>query len=311
MDTLHRQLAEHLFADDAMTAWLLIDAMQRDVRDYLPEDVPDEDIHVVPLGRRDIPCERYPHLIAIHEHDVERVRASLEAACDEQGDADLEQESGFAVGGWLVTDTQPRRLARYLAACMSQRMPGHGRKYFRWADRRVLEWMWPVMDSLARASLLGPIATWWTLDRREHLVAYRVPSEVQPDGPWRGSDRHWQHAGDCEPVQALLRGWLRFEPELPHDYLERAGNAVRSARMLGLASMFDLVLVGAYVLQVHPDLCKHSLVQAQVNKAMQEGVPLVEALNEIPDPEGWDRIRAELTRAPTSVARISRSSHHG
>ncbi len=312
MDTLYRQLAEHLFADDATTAWLLIDAMQGDVRDYLSDDVPDEDIHVVPLGRRDIPCDRYPHLIAVREHDVERLHASLEVACNEQGNADIEQECGFAIGGWLISDAKPPRLTRHLAACMNQRMPGHGRKYFRWADRRVMAWMWPSMDASARAALLGPIATWWTLDRREQLVAYRVAqNEKRPELSWRGNDSHWQHAGDCEAVQALLRGWQRFEPALPHDYLERAGDAVHSARLLGLTSMSDLVLVGAYVLQVHPNLCEHSLVRAQVRKAMQESIPLVEALGEIPDPTGWDRIRAELTRVTTSVTRIPRSSRHG
>lgn len=309
-DKLQQQLAEHLFAGDAQQAWLLFDAMQMDARVGIPDDIPDKDIHVVPLKRDDIPQERYPHLVSIRPHDMERIRTSLDMAMAEQGDSDLEQKAGFATGGWLQSDAPAGKLARHLAACMNQRLPNEGRKYFRWADRRVMEWMWSAQEKSAQAALLGPVTVWWTLDRRNHLVEHRASPAVASEIPWRLTDKAWQHALDCEPVQALLRGWQRFAPDLPSDYLARAAHAVRAARSLGLQNMADIVLVGAYVLQIHPDLCMHPRMRALVQQAKTQDQPLADALSEVPDPEGWDCMRAELAHTKVPATQTPRSASH-
>jgi hypothetical protein len=309
LDTLQRQLGTRLFADESRQAWLLVDAMQRDVRDCLALDVPDTDVHVVPLRRADIPAERSPRLVALDAHDVDRLRASLAAALAEQADVDVEKGEGFAIGGWLVSNAACPALVRHLGACMGPRVPGEGRKYFRWADRRVMEWMWPGLDAGARAALLGPVRDWWALDRCGQLVEYRMPVAHEiPAASWQLRDTEWQHALDCEPVQALLRGWQRFASPLPQDYLQRAGQAVRTARSLGLHDMADIVLVACYVIQIHPQLCTHPRLQAQVRKAQAAGAPLADTLAEIPDPEGWNSMREELTQA---VPPTLRSFNHG
>ncbi|MEO7066806.1 MAG: DUF4123 domain-containing protein [Rhodanobacter sp.] len=313
METLQRNLAERLFAGDSQQAWLLIDAMSMDVRDCVG-DVPDEDIHIVPLARKDIPTERYPHLVSVRSHDVERLRASIDWALEEQSDSDFEQQNGFVIGGWLASDAPPTALVRHLAMCMTQRPAGQGRKYFRWADRRVMTWMWQSMDSTARTALLGPVTTWWTLDRTGELVEHStsdalVSSALHPT--WRITDIDWERARNCEPVQALLRGWQRFAPNLPRDYLDRATRAVNSARSLGLTDMADLVLVAAYVIQIHPNLCSHPLMQTQVRNARIQNESVADALGKIPDPEGWDRMREELTHAGTPATQLPRNKHHG
>ena len=66
----------------------------------------------------------------------------------------------------------------------------------------------------------------------------------------------------------------------------------------GLSSRQDLVLLGAYVLQIHPRLTLHPNIQRAISSVLAGHSTLHDALNEIPDPEGWDRIRAELMATP-------------
>ncbi len=311
IDTLYRQLTEKLLADDeTQPAWLLIDAMHVDVRQCLPAEVPDAAIHVVPLAHDRIEGARYPHLVAIGSHDVERIRASLAYALKEQAEPSHEQTRGFAIGGWLRSAAAPAKLARHLALCMCRYFPGQGRPYVRWADRRVLEWMWPAMDDTARAALLGPVQTWWTLDRCNTLVEYRAVTPT-PDAFWRLTDAGWQHARDCEPVQALLRSWRLISPRLPEDYRAQAAQAVRGARSLGLTELTDLVTLGLYVIQVHPNLCAHPHLQARVQSAKAQGRPLIETLAEIPDPDGWVQMRDELASTGHPATASHRELHHG
>lgn len=302
LDTLQQQLGTSLSAEDGKWAWLLFDAMSTDVRDVLPDAEPDADIHAIPLERDDIPAERRPQLVAIGPHDVECIRASLTFAMQEQADPDNEQARGSAVGGWLVSGAEPSQLLRHLSSCMQPRLAGAGRKYFRWADRRVLEWMWPVLSAGEQTALLGPIGSWWTLDRCNQLVEHRAAASDPPALPWQLTESAWQHAQDCEPVQTLLRGWQRFQPILPPNYLKRATQAVRAARAIGLVTLADIVLVATYTLQIHPNLCAHPSLQAQVQTAREQGRPLADVLAEIPDPEGWDRMRDDLIRATVAVA---------
>lgn len=303
LDTLQRQLNKALFAQEERRAWLLIDAMHRDVRDCLRgAEISDDDIHLVALARDDIPEERSPHLVAIDARTVERLRASLAAALNEQGDPDAEKAHGFAVGGWLVSATPVHVLARHLSLCMKPRLADVGRKYFRWADRRVLEWMWPALEDKEKSALLGPIEQWWTLDRCGALIEHRAPT-ISPDHlPWQLSATTWRHGQDCELVQALLRGWQYFHPQLPADYLERARQAVRAVRTLGLVEPAEIVLVATYVLQVHPCLCEHPLLRQAVHAAETQSRPLIEVLADIPDPDGWNRMRDELNQAVVATA---------
>jgi hypothetical protein len=303
LDTLQRQLNKALFTQDERRAWLLIDAMHRDVRDSLcGAKIPDDDIHLVALDRDDIPEERCPHLIAIDAHAVERLHASVAAALDEQGDSDAEQAYGFAVGGWLASDAPAHVLARHLSLCMKPRLSGVGRKYFRWGDRRVLEWMWPALEEKEQSVLLGPIRQWWTLDRCGKLVDHEAATACADEMPWQLTHDTWRHAQDCEPVQMLLRGWQRFQPQLPADYLERARQAVRAVRTLGLVEPAEIVLVATYVLQVHPRLCEHPLLRQAVHAAETQSRPLIEVLADIPDPDGWNRMRDELNQAVVATA---------
>src|SRR5699024_7319430 len=144
----------------------------------------------------------------------------------------------------------------------------------------------------------------------QRLIEYRVRAADASEHAWRMTATDWRHAQDCEAVQALLRGWQAFAPALPADYLTRATHAIRAARTLDLHDTADLVLIGMYVLQVHPRLCEHPEIRECVRHARERQQPLVDALGAIPDPPGWYRMRDELTKAAIP-AQTTRSQRHG
>jgi hypothetical protein len=295
-ESLVRQLGEALQADETLSAYLLVDPMLREpfAVDWLQEE--SRDVWPVPVRHLQIKDRQRPRLIHLHSHDTHLLEASVALAITEQSDPDAESQQGFAFGGWLLTNASGDELARHLARCMQPTlMPKARNTLLRWADRRVLEWMWPVLTARQKAGLLRSIPRWYVLDRCGELVCYEAQANVPPQALSFSADQ-WAHAQQNEAVQDLLRGWLRFAGALPADYLRRAAQAAGAVIATGLTNRQDRVLLGAYILQVHPQLTSHPALHSAVDRALGGGVTLAQALEGIPDPEGWDTIRAELER---------------
>ncbi|MBE1161104.1 DUF4123 domain-containing protein [Dyella acidiphila] len=312
---MQQQLAESLLTGESRQAYLLLDPMLADLLENLRPEHSECQVFTIPLGRDDIPEERYPRLVKLHPHAVEVVHASLELALAEQAVPDVERDLGFGIGGWLTSDMEPEVLVRHLSACMRQMQPGSSAtRYVRWADRRVFEWMWMALDADNRARLLGPIMSWWTLDRCGKLVDHNVELSTYRSFPlvrFSLQASHWADAAFCELVQAVLRGWRQFAPQLPPDYLSKAAQAAKGARNLGLVDIPEIVLVSAYALQIHPRLAEHPRVRELVRQSREQSRPLMDVLAEVPDPQGWNAIRDELDGAGHTGDSIYRSSRHG
>lgn len=291
-----------LQADTALTACVLVDPM---LRDPFPHDWLANvgcNFTPLPLKHPSLRDDQRPGLIQIRPQDVPVLGRSVEQALAEQEYPQDEQGAGFAIAGWLLTDGPVDALAGNLASCMQRAAPSTaGPRIVRWADRRVLEWMWPVLNDAQRAQLLGPASRWYALDRRNDLVCYERPLSAPGVGRLMLDALQWRHAQECEAVQDLLRGWRRFNADLPRDYLRQAADAMRSIRELAVSSRQDMVLLGAYVLQIHPRLATHPEFIAAVRRSTEGQRPLTEALAEIPDPEGWDAMRTDLQRAPAAA----------
>ncbi len=296
--SLTRTLGEVLYAQEGMQAYLLIDPMLREP--FAAEVLQDAKCESIAVVLRNSPLreDQWPRLVRLRPFATEILSASVEAALAEQSDAVQESEQGFAIDGWLCSAARPERLARHLAYCMRQVTPKYKNRYLRLADRRVLEWMWPQFDETERVQWLGPITQWWTLDRSARLAAHTLESPVDqaPEKAYlpKLTEQQWAHTQDCEQVQQVLRGWRSFAPALPPDYLAQAMRALSAARHLGLRESNELVLMCAYQLQIHPQLCTHPAIVAAIDKARNKALALVDVLAEIPDPEGWERIRREL-----------------
>ncbi|WP_244191299.1 DUF4123 domain-containing protein [Ralstonia insidiosa] len=299
-DDLLRTLGESLHADDEESAYLLLDPMLREPleRDF----VLGSGCEIFPLEMASVRLSKHqiPYLIRLSAAAVHILRVSLEVALQEQANLDVESNEGFAVGGWLRSAVEPRLLAKHLARCMTPAGMPPGARYLRLADRRVFELAWSVSDLPQRQEWLGPISQWWTLDRRNSLVPHAANQPLAWQlGYLRLAPEQWRHLRNCELVQQLLRGWQRFQPALPPDYLKQAANAIEAAQSLELEQAADIVLLAAYVLQIHPRLCQHPRVVELVKSALKQPPNLAQRLSELPD-DAWDAIRQELMHASNS-----------
>jgi hypothetical protein len=299
LDAIARQLGEHLQRDEADACFLLIDPL---LREPFPEDWPPvaaANVWEVPIKHPSVSGTQRPRLIRLDARNVALLEASVAGAVEEQRMPTVEAARGFSIGGWLWlgSPADPSQLARHLARCMQLRAgPGGTSRLIRWHDRRVLEWMWPALSDEQRSRLLGPIRAWTVLDRRNRLVTYRTNSERQP-GALSLTATQWVHGGLNETVQDLLRGWMSFANELPADYLAQAHSAAIAVDAAGVTHRQDRTLMAAYLFQVHLRLLDHPRVQSAVTKAIAGETTLAQALEDIPDPEGWTRIRDELNRS--------------
>ncbi|RQS37407.1 hypothetical protein DIE03_02335 [Burkholderia sp. Bp8992] len=300
--------------EDSLRGYLLVDPYLREpLAEHLP--MPGErEVVPIPVASESLLDHQHPRLICFDHDDVELIEASVQAACDEQSDSHDEVVRGFTVGGWLVSTLPPEIVAVHLARVMVSPRPRVGRKYVRWADRRVLEWMWPALNDLQRSDLFGPITAWHVLDRNAELVERIPPAAFDPYASrsratfFALDDAQWSRVDRSAMVQDLLRGWCVFERELPDDYLNQADAAVADAQALGLTQVADIVLLGAYVLQIHPALCKHARVIELVKSTLSDRASLSERLGAVGD-DVWDAMRLELeqkTSHDTSIAMARR-----
>lgn len=293
---------------ESLHGYVLVDPY---LREPLAEHLPmpgGREVVPIPVASASLAEDQRPRLICFDRDDIALIDASVRAACDEQRDPHDEAVRGFTVGGWLMSSLPPEIVAAHLARVMVSPRPRVGRKYMRWADRRVLEWMWPALNDRQRSDLLGPIAAWHTLDRRATLVDRTPPIrfDVHASRPtfFALDDAQWSRVDRCATVQDLIRGWCVFERDLPADYLNRADAAVADAQALGLTQVADIVLLGAYVLQIHPALCTHAHLIELVKSALGDRASLSERLGAVGD-DMWDAMRLELEQEAsrnTSVA---------
>lgn len=296
LENTTRLLSECLQKDEQLRAYILVDPILHESFDSAVLDVEQCAITPIPLDYPGLNEDQLPRLIHWRPQAVCTLADSLRIASEEQADAELEASEGFTVGGWLLSSQDADVVANHFAQVMRLLRPGYRRRYFRWADRRVLEWMWDALSEDQRAQLLGSIEGWWSLDRRGELVCRSASGTEQSARNLSLSKEQWERADRGELVQELIRGWMCFEPALPKDYLNRAGNAVFQAQALGLSAAKDVVLLGAYVLQIHPRLCTHPKVAELVANAVEEHADLSVLLDTMSD-QVWDAIRQDLQKA--------------
>ncbi|MES2248259.1 MAG: DUF4123 domain-containing protein [Pseudomonadota bacterium] len=313
LERLARQLGESLQEDETLSAYVLIDPMLREPFPAEWLEAESRQTWPVPVHHPLLKDKQLPRLIHLHPHDTRLLEASLAQAADEQADPDSERTQGFALGGWLLTAAPVDALVRHLARVMQGGFWGQrSSQLIRWADRRVMQWMWPVLTPVQQASLLGPVQRWYSLDRCTQLVLFQ--SDASPDpASARFSTAQWNHALKSETVHDLLRGWQRFAGVLPVDHLQQASRAADAVIAAGVVNRQDRVLLGAYVLQIHPELTTHPTVRTAIARAIGGDASLAEALDDIPDPQGWDAIRAELDPAfaRASIQQIAQGEHLG
>ncbi|MCD9087050.1 DUF4123 domain-containing protein [Stenotrophomonas sp. SY1] len=242
---------------------------------------------------------RTPLLLRIRPEDSDLIALVLDWAMREQAYPYREAAVGLAVAGWMETSAPLETLVRHLAAAMEQRIDTSGQlRVLRLSDRRVLEYVWELLDSAQQVSLLGPITAWHFIDRCDAVRSIGCTSADQDDGippeSLRLSPGQWLQLEQCQQIQEMARGWRGMVDVLPRNYLHQLRAALAAAKRLGLVANHDVQLLAAYILQIHPLLASHHRVVELVGRSIVEGSPLQDALAVIPDPEGWEQIKSEL-----------------
>lgn len=232
--------------------------------------------------------------------------AALHKSClealEEQSNPDREARQGFAIGPWFTFYGAADELTRHWAMASTVRMKGQGRRHLRLSDRRVLQWLWRRLDAAERRFVMGPMVDLRILARDGTLVRLQSPSTEDI------SEKRtiWQLPScaleQCEGVQAMLRGWSQFEPHLPADHLERAEHALTEAVAAGAHGLHDQVLLGAYVLQVGPNICRSVALRDIVRHCYMNGESLSLRLSRISDSE-WDQLADVYSASPNETGR--------
>jgi hypothetical protein len=298
IDALLQRLGETLQADDAFRAYILVNPFWGNPMDVEMVTLEGCTTFTIPLKsplsrEPDFGEQTYPRLITWRPQAVATLHQSIIAAMQEQ--TPPAQERAFAIGGWFLSTQEPDVVVRHFQRVMVALLPGQG-AYARWGDRRLLEWMWPVLDEEQRSRLMGPIHAWWTLDRVGRLVERRKP-EGFPDAMAplnfqpRDLARRWYR---FRHAQLLIRNWLDLCESEDPKYLEHVSALMDDAAALDVTNIQDLSLICAYAAQVHPRIARHPRFQHLIQKAKETNLALHQALETIPDPEGWNTMRHEL-----------------
>lgn len=298
IDVVMQSLSETLQADDALRAYILVNPFWGNPMDAAVVAMEGCATYTIPLKSSlsrepDVGEDTYPRLIAWRPQAVATMHQSLIAAIREQ--TPPAQERAFAIGGWLLSTQQPEVLVRHFQRVMMAGLPGEV-VYARWGDRRLLEWMWPALDNEQRSRLLGPIHAWWTLDRAGRLVERRKPEGFADPSTTmnfraRNLARRWYR---FRHAQQLIRGWLELCDQPDPEYLDHVSALMDDAATLDIIHIQELSLLCAYAAQVHPRIARHPRLGQLIQQARAMPLTLHEALETMPDPEGWNTLRHEL-----------------
>ncbi|MBA0448762.1 DUF4123 domain-containing protein [Stenotrophomonas maltophilia] len=257
----------------------------------------------VPL--RDRVSSRLPYLLLLEatSHGVALLHTTCLEALEEQRDSEREAEHGFAIGPWIGFDSHPDEVVRHWAMICTIRVAGQGRRYLRLADRRVLKWLWRRLDAAQQAFMAGPMTQILVLGRDSSVAELHVP--MTPRG--ERSEHLWNFdvtmLDDCEAVQSMLRGWARFAPALPENYLELAEFALSEARAAGAQGLHDQVLLGAYALQVDNHVLRSPELRNLVAASQAQGANLALALSAVPDSR-WDAMAMSVRQGGSGARHL-------
>lgn len=290
-------LSQNLHKDDQLTAFLLVtptayDWLTQGLIDQFPSKI--FAIHVQSSALTD---EQRPLLIQLNAKAMDLLVETVLLALEQTSNEPSAVISSSAMGGWLLSKASGEAVARHLAACMGRVIYEDNRwRFFRWQDRRVLEWMWPSLSQDQQNALLGPIQQWWTLDQRNQLrchesISPHVKALCSPGFLLNTKQR--QHARQCALAQTVITGWLTFCPGLPSNYSQIVRDIINLAVELGLENDQDVALVAAYSLQVHLRLLTHPKIKAAIEYSHSDAIPLSRLIGAISDAQ-WEIICADL-----------------
>lgn len=229
--------------------------------------------YVARMPPQSVPTDKCPWLTTLDTHQYaasQTVTESLHESLAELAPESLQRGLGRRIGGWLVSTVPTKAIANHLVEAMVQTTPNGQRKWLRMHDPAVL---WPLFGLLTteqRASLLGPVRTWWLLDPAGHPVQLDHPHPQalhEPPKSLRLTAEQWADVMGLKAFNAAVNQWMagqeaRPTPTLVAQSASVALRALRRAGALGLDDTEDLTRFALHAITVHPEFDRHPLVKA-------------------------------------------------
>lgn len=132
---------------------------------------------------------------------------SLVEAIREVDAVALARGEGRRIGGWLVCDAAPQRVAGHLLRMSCQRRDGES-GLLRLCDPAVLWALWTLLDAVQRRVLLGPVSEWWALDPEGGLLVFEAEkSAAAEDANLHLTPTQWADVDRIGPLHDALREW--------------------------------------------------------------------------------------------------------
>ncbi|MCM5682175.1 DUF4123 domain-containing protein [Schlegelella sp. S2-27] len=235
------------------------------------------------------------------EDTITRSHADLHAPAPEP---DLNEGTGRAICGWLVSPDDAATIARRFTTCSQRTDPSdRQRRWLRWHDPRTMTVLWASMGHDQKTALLGNQLLWLAVDAAGHLVQFEAPAPdaaaPQPADPVERllaqpalhvTPPQWASMHHVGLVNHLVEAWREREAEpLPRNATEKVHHLVVQADAWGLdgrdLQTFVLIALGLHgIFQQDP-----ALVTAVRHAGLNPGT-LSDHIAELPE-EFWERYR--------------------
>lgn len=189
-----------------------IDASQEDV---MPQRQRMWERALMPVrlaGTISLPPHQHPYLVRLSGPDDPLLESTLKLAEDERlaaqsGGFDGRGSAVHAIAGWLQSDMPEAEIGAALSKmCRVNTAAATRAKYFRMADRRVLDLLCHIAGEERVAGQLGRIETWTYLDPMGQLRRLRSPHEQSCD--LRLSAPEWRRLSRSERLNRTISTWL-------------------------------------------------------------------------------------------------------
>lgn len=211
--------------------------------------------------------------------DARLLEASVQLALDDWALDSLAQRQGHRICGWMMTEPHPAVYFGHLAVRrLPPDAPNAGQQtLLRFYDPSVMPLLWRISDPTQRQHLLGPVDTWFTLDRTLQLTSYQAPNKsvtylatTLPLLKYR--PEQWLALNNIGALNQTIVQWqIKTQGQPPaRAQIDAAALALIRARHYGINDEEDLKAFAWHALTVHAHFDQHPLIKQALSRLPRE-----------------------------------------
>ena len=225
----------------------------------------------VPIVHPRFDVQFAPYLVALDlsaSADCDVLQQSVQTAYEAWDMPSLQACAGQAIGGWIICNSSPQKLASYWASQIHLHTVGGLTKLLRFHDPSVREWLWPALTAQQQTQLLGPAQALIGINRQQRVMVHTPPSPLEPANHAKLQliSQQWADVEDYAAVHAAWLAQAGLEPaqwrhQLPVNWQLSIFKALQKATQHGVTDEHDRALFAQHALQLGPDFHSHSILK--------------------------------------------------